>query len=182
MNRLLPVLFLALLAVSAPAAADGHMAGEGAGKAHGKSEPGDAQAFDISQTVMKVPLAEGVTPEDAIDAIKSKAIELNMKFVAHQPLSKELEARGVDSGRLEIFQFCNPGDAHKMVTFNPIFAAYMPCRIALVEDNDGKMWLMMMDLDMLINNTPLPPDLKKVADDVNNTLKAIIRAGAEGAF
>ena len=61
-----------------------------------------------------------------------------MKSVGHQPLSKELAARGVESGRLEIFQFCNPNDAHVMVTHNPIFAAYMPCRIALVEDSEGK--------------------------------------------
>ena len=140
------------------------------------------QALDINQTVLKQPLAEDVTPDDAIDALQSKAVELNMKFVAHQPLSKELEARGVETGRLEIFQFCNPMDAHEMVKFNPIFAAYMPCRIALVEDNDGKYWLMMLNLDMLINNAPLPQDLRAIAERVNNTLKEIMEAGATGEF
>lgn len=141
-----------------------------------------SQAFDINQTVVKQPLAEDVTPDDAIDALQSKAVELNMKFVAHQPLSKELAARGVESGRLEIFQFCNPMDAHEMVKFNPIFAAYMPCRIALVEDNEGKFWLMMMNLDMLINNAPLTPHLRTIAERVNNTLKEIMEAGATGEF
>lgn len=138
--------------------------------------------FDVSQTVSKVQLAEDVSADDAIVAIKSKAIDLNMKFVAHQPLSKELKARGVDSGRLEIFQFCNPSDAHKMVKFNPIFAAYMPCRIALVEDADGKIWLMMINLDMLINNTSLPADLKKTATKINSILTQIMEAGANGDF
>jgi uncharacterized protein (DUF302 family) len=140
------------------------------------------QAFDISQTVLKMPLAEGVSPDDAIDSLRSKAVEYNIKLVAHQPLSQELAARGVESGRLEIFQFCNPGDAHKMVEYNPIFAAYMPCRIALVEDDEGQIWLMMMNLDMLINNTPLPPDLEQVAKNVNNTLKNIMSAAANGEF
>lgn len=166
MKTITSLLFLALIAPLAGVAAE-------------RVSP---QAFDISQTVLKMPLAEGVTPEDAIEALQSKAVALNMKFVAHQPLSKELAARGVESGRLEIFQFCNPGDAHKMVTFNPIFAAYMPCRIALVEDPDGTMWLMMMNLDMLINNTPLPPDLLEVATNVNDTLKAIMEAAANGDF
>ncbi|MDH5393388.1 MAG: DUF302 domain-containing protein [Gammaproteobacteria bacterium] len=138
--------------------------------------------FDVSQTVSKIQLAEGVSADDAIVAIKSKAIELNMKFVAHQPLSKELKSRGIDSGRLEIFQFCNPTDAHKMVKFNPIFAAYMPCRIALVEDDSGKTWLMMINLNMLINNTSLPPELKKIATRINTTLTAIMEAGASGDF
>lgn len=148
----------------------------------GKKEPQPVMNFDIEQTVSKTQLAEGVSPDDAIDAIKSKAIELNMKFVAHQPLSKELAARGVESGRLEIFQFCNPEDANKMVKFNPIFAAYMPCRIALVEDEEGKVWLMMLNLDMLINNAPLPPDVKEIADRVSATLKEIMAAGANGEF
>jgi len=138
--------------------------------------------FDVAQTVSRLALATGVSADDAIVAIKSKAIELNMKFVAHQPLSKELKARGIKSGRLEIFQFCNPADAHKMVKFNPIFAAYMPCRIALVEDNDGKVWLMMINLDMLINNTDLPPELKTIAMRINKTLTQIMEAGASGDF
>ena len=147
-----------------------------------KKAPPPAQAFDINQTVVKMALADDVSAEDAIEALRSKAVELNMKFVAHQPLSKELEARGVDTGRLEIFQFCKPMDAHEMVKFNPIFAAYMPCRIALVEDQNGKHWLMMMNLDMLINNTPLPPELRKIAERVNATLTQIMEAGATGDF
>jgi len=142
----------------------------------------NAQSFDINQTVVKMALAEDVSADDAIEALQSKSVELNMKFVAHQPLSKELESRGVETGRLEIFQFCNPMDAHEMVKFNPIFAAYMPCRIALVEDQDGKTWLMMLNLDMLINNSPLTPELRTIAERVNDTLIQIMEAGATGEF
>ena len=140
------------------------------------------QSFDINQTVVKMALADDVSADDAIEALQSKSVELNMKFVAHQPLSKELESRGVETGRLEIFQFCNPMDAHEMVKFNPIFAAYMPCRIALVEDQDGKTWLMMLNLDMLINNSPLTPELREIAERVNDTLTQIMEAGATGEF
>ena len=144
--------------------------------------PQPTQAIDINQTVVKVKLADGVSADDAIDALQSRAISLNMKLVAHQPLSKELNARGIKSGRLEIFQFCNPEDAYKMVQFNPIFAAYMPCRIALVEEPDGTTSLMMINLDMLINNTELPPELKKMATKINSNLMEIMQAGASGAF
>jgi len=138
--------------------------------------------FDIEQSVVKQPLAEGVTADDAMDAMRSKAAELNIKIVAHQPLHKELQARGIDATRLEILQFCNPENAYDLVKHNPIFAAYMPCRIALVEDQDGQLWVMMMNLDMLINNTPLPDELKEIAVGVNNTLKAIMEAAATGEF
>jgi len=141
-----------------------------------------AQTFDINQSVIKQALADDVSADDAIESLQSKAIELNMKIVAHQPLSKELKARGVDAKRLEIFQFCNPADAHEMVKFNPIFAAYMPCRIALVEDEEGKTWLMMLNLDMLINSTELPADVKEIAVRVNDVLTQIMEAGATGDF
>jgi hypothetical protein len=62
-----------------------------------REAPPGAQSFDISQTVVTMALAEGVSADDAIDSLQSKAVELNMKFVAHQPLSKELEARGVSA-------------------------------------------------------------------------------------
>ena len=146
------------------------------------AEPPARQAFDIAQTVVRVPLAEGVSADDAIDALRSRAVQYNMKLVAHQPLSKELAARGIESGRLEIFQFCNPADAHRMVQHNPVFAAYMPCRIALVEDGDGQVWLMMIDLDMLIDNAELPPELKTIAERINSTLMTMMEAAAEGAF
>ena len=140
------------------------------------------QRFDIAQTVVKMPLEEGVSVADALDFMRSKASELNMKIVAHQPVSEELKARGVDSGPLHIMQFCNPGDAHRMVTHNAIFAAYMPCRIALVEDSEDKVWLMMLDLNLLIDNTPLPPDMKEMAQGINGKLLQIMEAGAKGTF
>ncbi len=169
MNRLLTSLcVLALFTVSSAHA--------------GGKVPPPAQTFDINQTVTRVQLAEDVSADDAIDALQSRAISLNMKMVAHQPLSAELKARDIDAERLEIFQFCNPEDAYKMVRFNPIFAAYMPCRIALVEEPDGTTWLMMINLDMLINNTELPPELKETATRINNTLMEIMQAGASGAF
>jgi uncharacterized protein (DUF302 family) len=146
------------------------------------SDAPDVNMYEIGQTVLKMGLAAGVTPEDAIDAMNSKAVELNMKLVGHQNVSAELQARGLESPRLEIFQFCRPEDAVKMVRFNTIYAAYMPCSIALVEDNDGKYWLEMLNLDMIINAYELPPELQAIAITINGEMLSIITAGATGAF
>ena len=145
-------------------------------------QPPEPLKFDIAQTVVQMPLADGVSVDEAIQFLQSKAAELNMKIVAHQPVSKELQGRGIDSGPLHIFQFCNPEDAYKMVQHNALFAAYMPCRIALVEDSEGKVWLMMLDLDILINNAPLTPELKEMAVRINENLMEIMKAGATAGF
>lgn len=149
--------------------------------AHAAKDP-EVMMFDIGQTVIKMGLADNITPDAAVDAMLSTAAELNMKMVGHQNVGAELEARGIDSPRLEIFQFCNPEDAIEMVKFNTIYAAYMPCRIALVEDNEGKFWLEMLNLDMIINAYPLPPELQAIAITVNGTMLSILTAGATGAF
>jgi uncharacterized protein (DUF302 family) len=142
----------------------------------------DVNMYEIGQTVLKMGLADGVTPDAAIEAMNSKAVELNMKLVGHQNVGAELEARGIESPRLEIFQYCRPEDAVKMVRFNTIYAAYMPCRIALVQDSDGRYWLEMLNLDMIINAYDLPPELQAIAITINGEMLSIITAGATGAF
>jgi uncharacterized protein (DUF302 family) len=142
----------------------------------------EVQMFDIGQTVLKMGLAKGVSPDDAGEAMRSKAAELNMKLVGYQNVGQEVANRGIKAPRLEIFQFCDPEDAVKMVQFNTIYAAYMPCRIALVEDNEGKYWLEMLNLDMIISAIPLPPELQAIAISTNGTMLEIITAGSTGEF
>jgi hypothetical protein len=62
------------------------------------------------------------------------------------------------------------------------FAAYLPCRIALVEDPKGQAWLLMLDLKPLIEGGGLPPPLKTDAQKINDMLTEIMRAGAAGEW
>ena len=53
----------------------------------------------------KLPLAEDVTWDDAVESMKLRANEVNFKFVGSSPLSKEIEAlTEAPSPRIEIFQ------------------------------------------------------------------------------
>jgi uncharacterized protein (DUF302 family) len=137
---------------------------------------------DIKQTVVQMSVKDGISREDAVQALMSRAAEINLKYVARQQVSKELEARGLETPYLDIFQFCNPEDAREMILYDPIYAAYMPCRIAMVEDKEGKLWLMMLNLDMLINSELLPPELTEIAIRVNQAMLDVMVAGATGEF
>ena len=169
--KLFTLVFLSLLLIQ-PAVAE----------TKAKAEHPQPEIIDVEQSVLKMPLAPGVTPEDARMSINLKAEELNMKKVGYQAVSKELKARGLKSQHLEIFQFCNPEDAMKMVAFNILYAAYMPCRIALVEDNKGQYWLQMLNLDMIIAKYPLPEDLRRIAITINGQMLEIITAGSQGSL
>lgn len=135
---------------------------------------------DIGQTVVKQALAEGVGPDEAVESMKLRANMLNIKLVAELPLSQQVKAMGQETRRMEIYQFCDALTAKKMVEYNIDFAAYLPCRIALVEDAKGKFWLVMMNLDMLIQNPGFDPKLKEEAVKVRDTLQSIMAAGANG--
>lgn len=132
--------------------------------------------------VVKMPLAKGVSLDDSVEAMKIRANNLNMKLVAEMPLSKQLQAMGEKSRRIDIFQFCDPLSAKKMVEANIDFAAYLPCRIALVEDKDGKGWLVMANLDPLIASPALNAKLREDAKKVRDTLLEIMQAGAKGEW
>jgi uncharacterized protein (DUF302 family) len=140
------------------------------------------EMFDIEHSVLKIGLAEGVTADAAAQAMLSKAAEINMKLVGQLNVSDEVRSRGIKAPRLQIFQFCNPEDAIRMIEFNTLYAAYMPCRIALVEDGEGRIWLQMLNLDMIIQAYPLPPELQALALNVNGQMLDILTAGATGEF
>ncbi|MET0045955.1 MAG: DUF302 domain-containing protein, partial [Candidatus Thiodiazotropha sp. 6PLUC3] len=85
------------------------------------AEQPEINITDIKQTVVQMSIKDGVSREDAIQALMSRATEINLKFVARQQVSKELEARGLKTPYLDIFQFCNPEDARQMIMHDPIY-------------------------------------------------------------
>lgn len=139
-----------------------------------------AEGMTIADTVYKVQLEDGVSMDDAVESMKLRANALNFKMVAHQPLSKELEGMGIETKRVEIFQFCDARIAHTMISQNLDFSAYLPCRITLIEDQEGQPWLVTMDLDRVIQVANLPPELLENATKVRDTIKEIMEAGATG--
>jgi uncharacterized protein (DUF302 family) len=139
-----------------------------------------AETMTIADTVVKLPLQDGVSMDDAVESMKLRANALNFKLVAHQPLYKELQAMGLPSKRVEIFQFCDARIAHAMLAKSLDFAAYLPCRITLIEDQDGQAWLVSMDLDRVIAMANLPEDLLANATKVRDSIREIMEAGASG--
>ncbi|QLP96420.1 MAG: hypothetical protein HZY79_02010 [Rhodoblastus sp.] len=67
------------------------------------------------------------------------------------------------------------------------FVIFLPCRIALVEDADKKLWLVMLDwdvrwIDAAPNPNKVPDRLYEAAVKLRAGMEDIIRAGASGEF
>ncbi len=140
---------------------------------------------DIAEaTIWKVPVEEGLTVEDVIETMKFVANERNFANVGDLPLYKDIAAKsGKKHRHVEMFLFCDSLIAAKMLKYNDAFSAYFPCRITLVEDTSGKLWLYTLNMDMMIyGGKTLPPDLLKEALSVKETILDIMKRGAAGDF
>ena len=144
-------------------------------------EEDDVVLINLNETVIKIPIAKGVSLDDAVESMRLKANSINMKEVGFQALWKELEALGEeDVPRIEIYQFCDAKIAYKMLKHDVNYAAYMPCRIALIEDQKGQGWLVTANLNIFISSAGLPKNLRKIAEQVRDSMEAIIEAGVNG--
>lgn len=159
-------------------------------------DPGAAQVYQelvenivktrnaAEATVWKVPVEEGLTPEDVEQSMKTVANELNISNVGELPLYKDVEAKSGESYRfVKIYMFCNSLTAARMLDYSDAFSAYLPCRITMVEDKQGQLWLYALNMDLMIHGgEPLPPALKEEAVHVKKVILEIMRRGSIGDF
>ncbi len=135
-------------------------------------------------TIVRDKVADDISIEDVEEAMSSIATDLQIKEVGMLPLSKQVELQLGEKQRfLKIYQYCKPTTAMTMVDHSDAFSAYLPCRIALIEDKDGKKWLYSLNMDMMIyGGAPLPADLYELALQVKDTITSIQKGGAAGDF
>jgi uncharacterized protein (DUF302 family) len=140
---------------------------------------------DIAEaTVWKAKVKDGLSFDDVDQAIKSVATTMNIKDVGELPLGDQVSAmQGSPWRKLKIYLYCNPLTAAHMVDYSDAFAAYLPCRIALLEDKTGKLWIYTMNMDMMIyGGKPLPPGLKAEAEQVKKIMQTALDKAATGDF
>jgi len=135
-------------------------------------------------SIVRVKVADDVSNEDVEEAMESIATAEGIRSVGKLPLSEMVELQtGKPQRFLKIFQYCSPRTAMVMVDHSDAFAAYLPCRIALIEDKDKQRWLYTLDMNaMIYGGAPLPDDLLEKALEVKRVITAIQEGGAEGDF
>ena len=135
-------------------------------------------------TVWKIPVQDGLTAQDVEETMRMVANEHNIKNVGELPLYKEVEAMSGNTFRfVTVYMFCNAMTAARMLDYSDAFSAYLPCRITLVEDKSGKLWLYTLNMDLMIHGgKTLPPEMKQEATQVKEIILDIMKRGATGEF
>lgn len=130
--------------------------------------------------IARIQVRAGVSFDDAVESMRLRANQRNLKYVGVHQLGKEIEAlSGKPSRRIEIFSFCDGLTALKMIEADPLMLAYMPCRIGMLEDQQGKIWLIAMLIDEKVVQA-LPAAARQSAERVTATMREIMVAGAQG--
>ncbi len=127
---------------------------------------------------------EGLEVEDVVASLKSLASARNMLYVGESPFYKQVEAMTGEKYRyINFLSFCSALVGKQMLDYKNQYSGFMPCRIALVEDLDGRLWLHSMNLDLMIyGGKQLPPELKEGALTVRKNLLEIMEGAAAGEF
>ncbi|WP_018945721.1 DUF302 domain-containing protein [Thioalkalivibrio sp. AKL17] len=127
-------------------------------------------------------IEDGVSVEEAVESMQLRANLRNFQEVANLPLSEQVTAMGGEGNYMRILAFCDALIANQMVQHDIIFASFLPCRIAVVEDDEGQGWIVTTNMDMMMHATDLPEDLEEVAREVRDTIYSIVEAGRTGDF
>jgi len=151
--------------------------GEFAAKLLDTGDPGVAMMWSV-------PVDAELSTDDVVSSLKSLATSRNLLFVGESPFYKQVEAiTGEEYRYVNFLSFCDAQVGKKMLEYRDQYSGFMPCRIALVEDKEGRLTLYSMNLDLMIHGgRPLPPDLKQDAIRVRDTIQEIMQGAAAGEF
>jgi uncharacterized protein (DUF302 family) len=130
------------------------------------------------------PVEDGLSVDDVITSLKSLATTHQLLFVGESPFYQQVEAiTGEPYRYVNFLSFCDAQVGKMMLEYRDQYSGFMPCRIALVEDSEGKLALYSMNLDLMIyGGRPLPPELKAEAIRVRDSIRAIMSGAAAGEF
>lgn len=140
----------------------------------------------INTMVVKKKVLEGISFDEVVESLELKANELNMRSVGHNtPYVILREIDDPNSPRVEFFSFCDLITMRQIIDYSLEFIAFLPCRIAVVEDDAGDIWLVTLDWDVRwLDTSPNPnrisPELRERAISVRERIEDIMEAAANG--
>lgn len=136
---------------------------------------------------VKYPVKEGLTFDEVVQSMELRANQVNFKKVGHSPMWKDIQAVLGDTSapRIEVFHYCDIAAGREVLKYAPEALIFLPCRIAIMEDADKKLWVMTLDwdtawLDSISGHMGAPTDLIKAAATIRDKMDNIMKAAAAG--
>lgn len=129
----------------------------------------------------------GLKFDEVKESLFLRANQLNFKFVGENLMWKDFRAvlGDEEAPRIEVYSFCDIAVGRDLLKIAPEFIVFLPCRIAIMEDGDKNIWVLMLDWNMdwiagYERQLGITDELWKGAIEINRKMDEIMRAAAEG--
>jgi len=144
---------------------------------------GDPAKGMIRKVKMVIP--EDMTKEEAIANAIEIMDEVGSEFGLGMVDSKTMPRGGkfMKDGGLytHIRSYCSPTIADTFLKHSAEFIGFMPCRIGIVEEANGDIYLYTMSLELMINGGyTLPPKMLELANEVRTGMYTMMEKAAAG--
>jgi uncharacterized protein (DUF302 family) len=135
----------------------------------------------------KIKAKPGLSFDEVLESMNLRANQLNFKYVGSNLMWKDFRAvlGDMDSPRIEVHSYCDIAVGRDLLKISPEFLVFLPCRIAIMEDANKDIWVMMLDWNMdwvagYEGSMAITPELAKGANDIRRKMEDIMRAAANG--
>lgn len=141
----------------------------------------------INPVALKMKARPGLSFDDVVQSLTLRANRLNLKYVGTHALWKDFRAvLGDDKApRVEVLSFCDIALAREMLRVIPELVVFMPCRVAVMEDADKAIWVLMLDWDITWlehagKAAGMAPELRRSVLGIREKMENVMRAAANG--
>lgn len=131
----------------------------------------------------------GISFDEVVESMMLRANQVNLKFVGSNLMWKEFQATLGDTHapRVEVFSFCDIALGRDLLKVIPEMVVFMPCRIAVMEDADKTIWVLMLDwdvtgLELAGKQIGMTPELRRSFLEIREKMEDVMRSGAGGAL
>jgi len=141
----------------------------------------------MNHFAVKYQAKPGLSFDEVVQSMMLRANKLNLKLVGSNLMWKDFQAVLGDTGapRIEVFSFCDIAIGRELLKIIPEMVVFLPCRIAVMEDADKNIWVLMMDwdvtwLDQAGKLVGMTPELRLGVLGIREKMDDVMRAGASG--
>jgi uncharacterized protein (DUF302 family) len=141
----------------------------------------------MNHFAVKLKAKPGLGFDDVIQSMMLRANQLNLKFVGSDLMWKDFRAvlGDSDAPRVEVFSFCDIALGRDLLKVIPEMVVFMPCRIAVMEDADRNIWVLMLDwditwLELAGKEIGMTPELRSGVLEIRQKMEDVMRASASG--
>ena len=117
--------------------------------------------------------------EETVTKFEESVKKHNWKLPTTHDLQKTMAKFGKDVKAVKVFELCHPDHAGRILEKSDerIVSSLMPCRVAIYEKNDGKVYISRMNSGMMASTMDgiIPEVMEEAAAQNEEILKAILK-------